>query len=100
LSEASISGSANIACAIMVPAMPPATCARRNAAHRAASVRASSAKTSDTAGLKCAPEIGPENGDENHQDRAGRQRIAEQRQRDVLGQVSAMMPEPTTVRNQ
>ena len=29
---------------------------------------------------------GPENGDENHQDRAGRQRVAEQRQRDVLGQ--------------
>ena len=29
---------------------------------------------------------GPENGDENHQDRAGGQRVAEQRQRDVLGQ--------------
>ena len=29
---------------------------------------------------------GSENGDENHQDRAGRQRIAEQRQRDVFGQ--------------
>ena len=39
----------------------------------------------------------PENGDQNHQDRAGRQRVAEQRQRDILGQVSAMMPEPTTV---
>ena len=28
----------------------------------------------------------PENGNENHKDRAGRKRIAEQRQRDILGQ--------------
>src|SRR5829696_6427100 len=29
---------------------------------------------------------GPENADEHHEDRAGRQRVAEQRQRDVFGQ--------------
>ena len=28
----------------------------------------------------------PEDGDQHHEDRAGRQRVAEQRQRDILGQ--------------
>ena len=53
---------------------------RRRAASRA---RRRSAKASVTAGLKCAPEIGPKHRDQDDEDGAGRQRVAEQRERDV-----------------
>ena len=53
------------------------------AASRRGSSRCSG-KTSVTAGLKCAPETGPKIGDQHDENRAGRQRVAEQRKRDVL----------------
>ena len=48
---------------------------------RDSSLRA--ANTAVTAGLKCAPEMGPSIGDQHEQDGAGRDGIAEQRNGDV-----------------
>src|SRR5712691_8780405 len=77
-SEASSSGSANIACAIMVPTMPPAICTttQRIARRQLALER----EYQSNRWIEMRPRYGAENGDQNHQDRTGGKRVAEQRQ--------------------
>jgi hypothetical protein len=66
--------------------MPPAICAATyNSASRGVRSRRS-AKISETAGVEMRPRYGAEDGDQHHQDRAVRQRVAEQRERDIFGE--------------
>ena len=86
-SETSNSGSSNIACAID-GAGDAADDLRDDVTqpHRATSVRAFKRKDQRYRGIEMRAGDRPENGDEHDEDRAGRQCIAEQRERDILGQ--------------
>ena len=70
----------------MVPAMPPAICA---ATYRQCLMRrqlAPERKDQRNGRIEMRARDRAENGDEHHQDRPGRQRVAEQRERDVFRQ--------------
>ena len=83
--DTSKSGSSNIACASSDPAMPPATCAARR---QRGARRDLAAQRKDQRHGRIEMRAGdrPEDRDQHDEDRAGRQRVAEQCQRCVVGQ--------------